>query len=318
MTRITTLRTKLDAMDPTVLARAIASIEQKYGLRIDAWQPIGKNNMGAKCNEDFGWVGLRGACKRLKKTSDRTRLIQESKQSLSAKIRRQKGFKAIGETELARESASSNEPFKRIDGLSSLDEWDNDLAEARKHGGYSILKRKEGKFQALEKTVSAMPDQSEWAAEIAADRKTIKSRMAGLSKGIDTSLDSAILSDNVAIVDTIKMFGGSGEYLSGGVSKGGKLQAAFLYKLKKDHVSLEYLAANPASLLKKGGAKGSGTAAIKDLIERSLEGGRKGRIKLTALDGAVGFYKKLGFISKGENFFELSASAAKRILKGKS
>ena len=318
MTRISTLRTKLDAMDPTVLARSIASIEQKYGLRIDAWQPIGRNNMGAKCNEDFGWVGLRGACKRLKKTSDRTRLIQESKQSLSAKIRRQKGFKAIGGAELARDPASSNEPFKRIDGLSSLAEWDADVEEARKYTNYSILKGKEGRFQTLEKTVSAMPDQSEWAAEIAANRKTIKSRMAGLSKGLDTSLDSAILADNASIVDMIKELRGSSGYRSGGVSKGGKLQAAFIYKLKRDHVYLEYLAANPASLLKKGGAKGSGTAAIKDLIERSIEGGLKGRIKLTALDGAVGFYEKLGFTSKGGRLFELSASAAKRILKGKS
>lgn len=42
MTRISTLRTKLDAMDPTVLARAIASIEQKYGLRIDSTSTVKK------------------------------------------------------------------------------------------------------------------------------------------------------------------------------------------------------------------------------------------------------------------------------------
>ena len=33
---------KLDAMDPTVLARAIASIEQKYGLRIDSTSTVEK------------------------------------------------------------------------------------------------------------------------------------------------------------------------------------------------------------------------------------------------------------------------------------
>ena len=42
MSRITTLRTKLDAMDPTVLARAIASIEHKYGLRIDSTSAVKK------------------------------------------------------------------------------------------------------------------------------------------------------------------------------------------------------------------------------------------------------------------------------------
>ena len=42
MTRISTLRTKLDAMDPTVFARAIASIEQKYGLRIDSAATVKK------------------------------------------------------------------------------------------------------------------------------------------------------------------------------------------------------------------------------------------------------------------------------------
>ena len=42
MTRISTPRTKLDAMAPTVLARAIASIEQKYGLRIDSASTVKK------------------------------------------------------------------------------------------------------------------------------------------------------------------------------------------------------------------------------------------------------------------------------------
>ena len=91
---------KRDSMTPEIFARAIASIEQKYGLRIDArsawlrmddWKRLGRDQMGQKCGR--GWHGLRGACKRVPKGGDKEAAIKASKVALADKIRARKGLR---------------------------------------------------------------------------------------------------------------------------------------------------------------------------------------------------------------------------------
>ena len=88
-----------DAMTPEVFARAIVSIEQNYGLKLDArsvwlrmddWKRLGHDQMGQKCGR--GWVGLRGACKRVTKGGDKDAAIKASKVALADKIRARKGL----------------------------------------------------------------------------------------------------------------------------------------------------------------------------------------------------------------------------------
>jgi len=88
------------SMTPEVFAQAIASIEQNYGLRLDArsvwlrmddWKRLGRDQMGQKCGR--GWVGLRGACKRVKKGGDKDAAMKESKVALADRIRAKKGLR---------------------------------------------------------------------------------------------------------------------------------------------------------------------------------------------------------------------------------
>ena len=60
----------------------------RYGWHLDDWKRIGRNQMGQPCGR--GWVGLRGACKRGKKSEDNTAKIKESKVALAGKIKANK------------------------------------------------------------------------------------------------------------------------------------------------------------------------------------------------------------------------------------
>ena len=85
-------------MNPQTFARAVVSIESKYGLRIDAadvWLRLDefkkvKELAGGKCNEAKGWYGLKGACKRGKKGEGEAR-SKESKVDVANRIRKRKG-----------------------------------------------------------------------------------------------------------------------------------------------------------------------------------------------------------------------------------
>ena len=70
---------------------AIDRLEIKYGLHLDDWKRLGRDQMGQKCGR--GWVGLRGACERGKKADDNTEKIKKSKRALADKIRARKGLR---------------------------------------------------------------------------------------------------------------------------------------------------------------------------------------------------------------------------------
>jgi len=84
-------------MTPIVFAQAIVSIEQNYGLRLDArsvWLRMDefkkvKELAGGKCNEAKGWYGLKGACKRGKKGEGEAR-SKESKVDIANRIKKRK------------------------------------------------------------------------------------------------------------------------------------------------------------------------------------------------------------------------------------
>lgn len=87
-------------MEPKLFAQAIVSLEDKYGLRLDAqdvwlrlddWKRLGPNQRGKPCGRV--WVGLRGACKRGKKSDDNAEKIKASKMELADKIRAKKGLR---------------------------------------------------------------------------------------------------------------------------------------------------------------------------------------------------------------------------------
>ena len=69
---------------------AIDRLEIKYGLHLDDWKRLGRDQMGQKCGR--GWYGLRGACKRGKKGADNSAAIKASKLALADKIRKRKGL----------------------------------------------------------------------------------------------------------------------------------------------------------------------------------------------------------------------------------
>ena len=68
----------------------IDRLEIKYGLHLDDWKRLGRDQMGQKCGR--GWYGLRGACERGKKADDNTEKIKKSKRALADKIRARKGM----------------------------------------------------------------------------------------------------------------------------------------------------------------------------------------------------------------------------------
>ena len=126
-------------MDCNVFARAILSIEQNYGLRLDArstwlrmddWKRLGRDQMGQKCGR--GWYGLRGACKRGKKGADNSAAIKASKVALADRIRKKKGLRDRNAPIAVVENTKA---LKRTKGMESVrDQETTKMVEAMKKG----------------------------------------------------------------------------------------------------------------------------------------------------------------------------------------
>ena len=90
---------------------------------------------------------------------------------------------------------------------------------------------------------------------------------------------------------------------------------------KREVITVDYLATNPANRLAGGGLKHVGTALMAVAILRSIELGFGGRIRLEALSGAETFYLGLGMAVHSERSFEgnavyvLGAESAKELLE---
>ena len=356
-------------MTPEVFAAAIVSIEQNYGLRLDArsvwlrmddWKRLGRDQMGQKCGR--GWQGLRGACKRVPPGGDKDAAIKASKVALADRIRKNKGMRdrnapkveppkvepvKSAESPIETITNTGSSKFDRVTGLKDLDkDWGESIKEGQKYmdsdmqhlnesiesveylqGEANELKPKEEKtfwYQGGQKSAN----KEEWIERFSKDRSALKQKIKiklaemGTEKDLGTD-GTEKLRANLSIIASIQEVknkkSNDRNTITGGVTVGGKLQAAYVLTKKNDHLYVEYLAANPSNFLGKSGAtKGAGRAAIVDIVKRSFEEGHKGRVQLESLTGAEGFYKKMGFTMSDRGDFRLSTEQAKKILEGKS
>jgi len=145
-----------------------------------------------------------------------------------------------------------------------------------------------------------------------------------LSKNVRTSgynkAKSESLTDNQYIGEVIREDGKrKNARLIGIQDKSGNLQVAAKYSKQSDHIHIDYLATAPWNFSENDArqVKGAGAAAIAELVRLSVDSGKKGKIKLTALDGAVPFYTHLGFkkVPSGISEYALSSKDALKLLE---
>lgn len=136
--------------------------------------------------------------------------------------------------------------------------------------------------------------------------------------------------DNYAIFTTVmsNVRTGDEKDFRGLKDKDGNLQVAALVKQGEGkYLYLDYLVTAPWNVLGGDGRsqKGGGTAMMRQIVQESIAAGHGGRLKLTALSGARGFYEKIGFkVTASEDDFttggmtykmELSPESATEFLK---
>jgi hypothetical protein len=130
------------------------------------------------------------------------------------------------------------------------------------------------------------------------------------------------------IKDDLAVYPSKRKNFIGITDKKGNLQASAIIIKNKDHIEVDLLATAPWNA---GGddprqTKGAGTAAIEAIIQKSIDSGFGGKVKLTSLPGAVKFYEKIGFktvnrfqsTNKNGDIYddmELDEDAAKAFLK---
>jgi hypothetical protein len=83
----------------------------------------------------------------------------------------------------------------------------------------------------------------------------------------------------------------------------GKAAALMLVTIGEDALKVEDLSSHP-------GSGGAGEIMIEKAVNVSEECGKGGRVKLYAVEDAVGFYAKLGFKTLDGNYMELRPGAA--------
>jgi len=196
-------------MTPQLFAKTIASIEQNYGLRLDArsvwehmddWKRLGRDQMGQKCGR--GWQGLRGACKRVPKGGDKDAAIKASKVALADRIRKNKGLRDRNapkpvvekEPEIVKKSRSevlqaSLEKKKQ----KFSDKFDQHLADIRQTNGQPLNDKRNGQstMNRWEKQNSGLRTQDEVIkkTERAIDRENgIVSGVQEANKDMPTSI----------------------------------------------------------------------------------------------------------------------------------
>lgn len=173
-------------MTPQTFARAIVSIESKYGLRLDAeevWLRLDefkkvKGLQGGKCNEAKGWYGLKGNCKRGKKGEGEGK-GKESKREVANKIRERKGMKPIGES-------SSTPPKSKPPTQAKKPTAPRVPKEKKTEGKIDPATIKKGDRIMLKKTKNSEPIEYEYHSLVGRDHRfvgaTDKSKFAVLDK----------------------------------------------------------------------------------------------------------------------------------------
>jgi hypothetical protein len=80
-------------------------------------------------------------------------------------------------------------------------------------------------------------------------------------------------------------------------SASGKIEAVASFEIKDRSLYIDFLATAPKNVDRNDPeyVRGNGTKMIVEAVKESIEKGKGGAVTLTALSGAVKFYKKLGF-----------------------
>lgn len=98
------------------------------------------------------------------------------------------------------------------------------------------------------------------------------------------------------------------------IDENGNLQSAANYSYESDHIYVDFLATAPWNLGQENRTtKGSGARVLAEIANLSFKKGKKGKIKLTALDNARPFYEHIGFIDEGK--YSLSTEAANKLIE---
>lgn len=121
------LRSRMDVRWDSACDR----LSDRYGWHLDDWKRIGRSQMGQKCNEDRGWVGLKGACKRGKKGGDNKAAIKQSKADLADKLRKRKGLSEIR----SRDGKTSSGSWDITSAYSPLNQQQSSLRARRTSPG---------------------------------------------------------------------------------------------------------------------------------------------------------------------------------------
>jgi hypothetical protein len=238
---------------------------------------------------------------------------------------------------LAPPDTSSADSFDLSDGVKSLKkDWADSIKEGSKYAKYRSQQFSIELIDRQISRVSRMPDgarfniqeivneqpktvqrtKEERFVELNKQKEALTKSAAKLGKQINTEASADRVSDALEIIDDLTSHARKKGVVSGSIGVGGRPSAAFAYSPKEDHLYLDFLVSDPKNMYSKGGAKGAGKAALKEIASRSVKAGKGGKVKLFALDGAVGFYEKMGFVRDGEddNHMTLSPEAAKKLL----
>ena len=147
-------------------------------------------------------------------------------------------------------------------------------------------------------------------AQITAKRSQIAEDTQAFTKPA-TSIDRLKDSENLYYIFSTNM---QGRTLVG-VKNGDEMGAAAAIIPHKHYIYIDFLMTNPKSLL-DGKSKGAGTAVVKAVVKKSMDMGKGGAVKLWAVDSAIPFYEKIGFIrdSPNDNDMTLHPQAAKKLI----
>lgn len=170
-------------MTPELFAKTIASIEQNYGLRLDArsvwlrmddWKRLGRDQMGQKCGR--GWQGLRGACKRVPKGGDKDAAIKASKVALADRIRKSKGLR---DRSIPKAVVENTEALKRMKEMESVDARERAKIVESMKKGLSSAGQKE-----VDRLAKSAESAASWQNKMANHREALKPMQESKDKEI--------------------------------------------------------------------------------------------------------------------------------------
>lgn len=291
----------------------------KYGLsdRFDAEKALHQSDRrpGKRCKN--GWIAADKKCSDDKSGSAKLPNTEESSND--------------------REVEENRDGFKVVKGVADLKhQWGESLKSAislskkyvevialdnRTEKSEGILTGLKLAISAGAKTFKAVNGTAEmetavWSVEALSsgiDRNKKERDQIVKDKGLDPNFKPSKMSDNIGIIDQIKKESKRKGAITGSILKDGKMEAAYVASSSANSpsLSLDYLASNPANFMGKRSAKGAGKQAILELIKISKKLGKGGSITLVPLDGAIGFYKKLGFEESSQGLLLSPENAAK-------